>query len=325
MAKAKIEIKGTAEKPPKVNTDGTVDLLFKASMAKDVPKGLKSLGDSFCVVHIGPKTWKKVSSQVKDDSTFIIVGEPKANNNSKGTPFMEVVAFDISLRPDPKAFPLDPEPKKEKQIKKPDPDPGAPVKNSEPDNIKQTKKVYTVQDAVSINDIVIPEKFNNKELGPEYGELLEKAKTTGVIMPLIVEKETMALVDGYKRYCIAKELNMEKVPIKYAKENKANIEINPEWFKPEEVIDLETNKIILLENLHLSTSNLDFRGKLKKVKEGGKLSPVAVRELEDGRYALVMGLLSYIMAKTLDIEKVPAIVRNMSNKELLNQIKIKKL
>lgn len=320
MAKAKIEIKGTAEKPPKVNTDGTVDLLFKASMAKDVPKGLKSLGDSFCVVHIGPKTWKKVSSQVKDDSTFVIVGEPKANNNSKGTPFVEIVAFDISLRPDPKDFPLDPEPKKENQIKKPDPDPGAPIKNSEPDTIKKTKKIYDVQDVVHLSKIVIPEKYKDIDLGPGYNDFIERTRQTGVIKPLIVEEETLILIDGYKRYCVAKGLNIEEIPVKYAK--KPPIKFQENWFRPDEVIEVETKKIKLVENAHLATAELDFHGKLKKMRDSGKPGgPIAVRDLDNGEYALVMGLTSYIAAKVLDIEKIPVVVRNMTNKELVESIK----
>ena len=44
MGRAKITITGTPDRQPKINSDNTVDLLFKLSMAQQVPKGLKSLG-----------------------------------------------------------------------------------------------------------------------------------------------------------------------------------------------------------------------------------------------------------------------------------------
>ncbi len=98
MGKLKITITGNTTKEPKINEDGTVDLIIKAEMSPHVPKGLKSLGASLCLVHVSKKTWKKVSDKATPDSFYIIQGEGKSRVNKKQIPFIEIIAFDISLK-----------------------------------------------------------------------------------------------------------------------------------------------------------------------------------------------------------------------------------
>jgi hypothetical protein len=116
MGKVKITITGNTEKSFKIRDNGVVDLLFKTTMSEVVPKGLKPLGDSFALVHVAPKTWEKVSSEVKPDSFFVIQGEAKANKNNKEMPFFEIIAFDIALKKNPK--PTKPQPQTIKPIQK---------------------------------------------------------------------------------------------------------------------------------------------------------------------------------------------------------------
>jgi hypothetical protein len=98
LGKAKIPITGVATKKPKIKENGAIDLIFKVDMCTSVPKGLKPLGESICLVHFAPKTWKKISDKVNDESFFIIQGEAKATNSAKNTPFLEVIAFNVSLK-----------------------------------------------------------------------------------------------------------------------------------------------------------------------------------------------------------------------------------
>ena len=52
MGKAKITITGVASKPPKIRDDKTVDLLLKVDSSPSVPKGLKPLGQSICLITV---------------------------------------------------------------------------------------------------------------------------------------------------------------------------------------------------------------------------------------------------------------------------------
>ena len=62
-----------------------------------VPKGLSALKDAHCLVRVAPKTWKKVKDKYKIDSKLLITGEASVGINAKGTPYIEVITFDIGL------------------------------------------------------------------------------------------------------------------------------------------------------------------------------------------------------------------------------------
>jgi hypothetical protein len=98
LGKAKITITGTLTRAPKIRDNKTVDLMVNVDMSVTVPKGLKPLGKSICLVHVAPKTWKKVSDKVGENSFFIIQGEAKASVSQKKIPFIEVVALDIGIK-----------------------------------------------------------------------------------------------------------------------------------------------------------------------------------------------------------------------------------
>lgn len=56
-----------------------------------------------------------------------------------------------------------------------------------------------------LNDVVLSES--------ELNELTESIRQEGIRIPLIVQKKTGILIDGYNRLAIAKKLKMEEVPV----------------------------------------------------------------------------------------------------------------
>jgi hypothetical protein len=258
VAKAKITITGTTEKPPKFNPDGTVDLVFKIPMSLQVPGGLKSLGESAYLVHVGKKSWKKVSGVVAPDSFFIIQGETKANITSKQIPFIEVVCFDIAIK---------------EPIAK---DPAEAAKD--PDT-----KAKSVESPAA----EITAEKPSKTAAPEGQEKKQKVKAK----PAEPEKKT------------------EYVPV--------------QWYDPAEVIKINTDDIILEEVLHFNTKTIYLNGILKYINESGRYDvPVAVRPVCDGKYALVMGFKSFIIARILGFKEINAVIREATHKELTESLGI---
>lgn len=73
---------------------------------------------------------------------------------------------------------------------------------------------------VPISDIVAKSKDNYLNDVPlteaEVNELTEDIRKNGIRVPLMVQKKTNRLIDGYNRLSIAKKLKMEEVPVEYS-------------------------------------------------------------------------------------------------------------
>lgn len=252
LGKAKITVTGVANKPPKIKDDKTVDLVLKVDSSPVVPKGLKPLGQSICLVHIAPKTWKKVAENVKEDSFYIIQGDVKAKVNSKNIPFLEIVAFDISLKPDAvakeqlkKKVPEEVVEKQQKetpkQIKSPvkeedlkqkekikgnlnsqkvQPTKKQPKKKEQENQENQTvfSKWYDPEEIqyVSHKDIIMTEDIHlrTKELRLN-GVFKSVYERKTLKSPIAVRPlgEKYVLIIGIKQYITAKILDMENVPV----------------------------------------------------------------------------------------------------------------
>ena len=239
MGKAKITVTGTASKPPKIKDGGVVDLLIKVDMSTAVPKGLKSLGASICLVHIGAKTWKKVASTVKDDSFYIIQGEIKANVSSKNIPFTEVVAFDISLKADAvtKETPKKKEPEKEipKQIEsttkkeaqkqkteiqnKPQTNnQQKPPKKKKPEKQSMFGEWYKPEEIkyISYNELILTEDthLNAKDLQLNgVFKVVNEKKAVKAPMAVRPINGKYSLVMGIKHYITVKIFEMDNIPV----------------------------------------------------------------------------------------------------------------
>ncbi|MGZ0879488.1 plasmid stabilization protein [Priestia megaterium] len=73
------------------------------------------------------------------------------------------------------------------------------------------------QDIVSFDEIIVPEAFLKTHPNPvKTKEVVEFVKRTGHLdKPLTIENGSKVLKDGYRRYIVAKTVNMDKVPVIY--------------------------------------------------------------------------------------------------------------
>jgi len=251
-----VTVTGMANKPPKIKEDNTIDLVLKVETSPSVPKGLKPLGASICLVHIGPKTWKKIATIVKDDSFYIIQGEAKASVSNKNTPFFEVVAFDISLKAGVAAT-------KEQTNKK---TPEEVVKKQEEETVKKPKE----------------------EVKAEKKEAKEKQSVQKKQQP----KKSQEKEEKKPMFC--------------------------EWYKEEEIIFVSHKELVLTEEIHLTAKILQLNNVFKIVNINKTIkAPMAIKPVGDGKYSLVMGLKHYVAVKVFGLEKVPAVIRNMTYDEFL--------
>ena len=90
-----------------------------------------------------------------------------------------------------------------------------------------------------------------------------------------------------------------------------------EWRKNNEIIQIPFTDIILQEKTHLNNANFKL-GRMDPT----HVKPMTVKRIADNKYALVMGLKSFVMAKLLDIETVPAILCDITFNELAEKLGI---
>jgi len=111
-------------------------------------------------------------------------------------------------------------------------------------------------------------------------------------------------------------LNMKK-PWKSNK-NKADFK----WYMEghHEIVYIDTNDIVITEEIHLNCSSLYFSTLFRTVAETHEISyPIAVRPLENGKYSLVAGITRLITAKLFNIQRVPCVITHFTNEEFLKE------
>ncbi|MGL5567691.1 MAG: hypothetical protein ACRDB9_00465 [Cetobacterium sp.] len=98
MITSRIYITGTLDREPKVNEDGTVDLILTNIIEEEAPKMIREKGSSVFLVKISKPQWKCIRNKIsKDDAIFSIMGRVKASTNKKGTPFIYINADYIQI------------------------------------------------------------------------------------------------------------------------------------------------------------------------------------------------------------------------------------
>lgn len=107
MITSKIFISGTLDREPKINEDGSVDLILTNVIENNAPKVLKEKGESIFLVKVSKVKWKSIEESIKKDNAVIsVIGGVKALVNKKGMPFLYVYANSIITKkePDVKGF-----------------------------------------------------------------------------------------------------------------------------------------------------------------------------------------------------------------------------
>ncbi|MGE7595803.1 plasmid stabilization protein [Peribacillus frigoritolerans] len=76
------------------------------------------------------------------------------------------------------------------------------------------------EDFIARKEIVVPEAFLNSHPNPEKTQqVVNYVKRTGHLdEPLTINRETNMLSDGYRRYIVAQQLDLDIVPVAYEKE-----------------------------------------------------------------------------------------------------------
>ncbi len=85
------------------------------------------------------------------------------------------------------------------------------------------------------------------------------------------------------------------------------------------IIKIKTNNVILTEDVHLYANNINFCGNLKYYQSKGKIDePIVVRVMNEleGTYTLVSGFRRLNIAKLLNFEMIPAVVRVNSSQDI---------
>jgi Helix-turn-helix domain len=81
------------------------------------------------------------------------------------------------------------------------------------------------EDFVSLENIIVPEVFLNSTPNPEKTQkVVNYVKRTGCLdEPIMINRDTMILSDGYRRYIVAKKMKMDIVPVVYEKVEVKNL------------------------------------------------------------------------------------------------------
>ena len=115
-----------------------------------------------------------------------------------------------------------------------------------------------------------------------------------------------------------------RVEQKAEKKKKAVVfELEKGWYSDKELVEINVKDVEIVNKEHLTTRTLNLNKTLYNVKNGNRrLTPLAVRKLEDSRYELIAGIKSYCVAKIMDIEKIEAYITELDHEEFVKEHKI---
>lgn len=183
----------------------TFDMKENGSPA--APKGLPKSSTITYTVFINQKQLKKAGLTEENIQTqkIMVQGEPTLDVPIDDCPGeIGVVCFQVSIIPE-----------KQKELDKNNQE---PVKN-EVKAEEKPKGPEGTEDFISIKQISIPEEFLNSTPNPEKTQqVIEYVKRIGYLdEPITINRDTKILTDGYRRYIVAKKVDMKLVPIAYEK------------------------------------------------------------------------------------------------------------
>lgn len=173
------------------------------------PKGLPSGSTITYTVFTNEKQLKKagITKKTIKEQKIMVQGEPTLDVPVDDCPGeIGVICFQVSILPE-----------KKKSIES--------VKASQ-ESVKEEvtaeekpKGPEGTEDFVSLENIIVPEAFLNSTPNPEKTQqVVEYVKRTGYLdEPIMINRDTKILTDGYRRYIVAKKVEMDLVPVVYEK------------------------------------------------------------------------------------------------------------
>lgn len=171
------------------------------------PKGLPNRSTITYTVFINQKQLKKAGLTEENIQTqkVMVQGEPTLDVPVEDCPGeIGVICFQASI-----ILEKQKEPAQNKQ---------APIKE-EAKVEEEPKGPEGTEDFVSLEQIIVPEEFLNTRPNPEKTQkVIDYVKRIGYLdEPITINRETRILTDGYRRYIVAKKMEMDVVPVAYEK------------------------------------------------------------------------------------------------------------
>jgi hypothetical protein len=289
MTDLTILIRGIPEKLPQITKKGDAILVFKTM----------ENNQTYCMVHVKKELWSTVFKEIEDTTYFIIEGTPMTNITPKKIPFISVFCKSIHAIN------------------------GLTKDESTEGQFNFLGKLpFDTSELIPITDINILKTMQKPKTALERALKYFKAHKT-FSKPIIVRKSDMNLISGYENYLLAKDLGIAMVPVSYnytqGAPSKDEIGFgDTPWHTSEEIVEVNVKDIIITENIHLNVQNFTFSINIKGLSKTKTIdTPIAIRPLENGKYSVVAGIVRYFAAKILDIEKIPAVITNMSHDEFI--------
>ena len=186
----------------------TFDMEEKGSPA--APKGLPKSSTITYTVFINQKQLKKagLTEENIQNQKILVQGEPTLDIPVDDCPGeIGVVCFQVSVIPEKQSEAV-------KEEKEPD-------KKEEVKAEEEPKGPEGTEGFISLNQIKVPEEFLQFQPSAYKTQLvMDHVKQSGILdEPITIDRETGMLTDGYRRYVVAKKLDMKTVPVMYEKNN----------------------------------------------------------------------------------------------------------
>ncbi|MFZ0443592.1 MAG: plasmid stabilization protein [Bacillus sp. (in: firmicutes)] len=177
------------------------------------PKGLPKSSTITYTVFINQKQLKKAGLTEDNIQTqkIMVQGEPTLDVPIEDCPGeIGVVCFQISIIP---------EKQKEKELSKDNQEPEKNEVKAEVKTEEKPKGPEGTEDFILLKQISVPEEFLNSHPNPvKTQQVMDYVKQTGYLdEPIIINRDTKGLTDGYRRYIVAKEMKIDLVPVAYEK------------------------------------------------------------------------------------------------------------
>ncbi|MGE7187274.1 plasmid stabilization protein [Peribacillus sp. NPDC006672] len=172
------------------------------------PKGLPGGSTITYTVFLNQKQLQKAGLTAKNinQQKIMVQGEPTLDVPVEDCPGeIGLICFQVSVLPE--------KPEKKETNK--------PVKIQAAEKPKEKPKAPKgTEDFLERKVIVVPEAFLNSHPNPEKTQqVINYVKETGHLdEPLTINRGTNMLTDGYRRYIVAQQLELEIVPVIYEKE-----------------------------------------------------------------------------------------------------------
>jgi ParB-like chromosome segregation protein Spo0J len=137
-----------------------------------------------------------------------------------------------------------------------------------------------------ISDIVVKSKNNYLNDIPlsdaELNELTESIRKDGIKVPVMVDKKSKILIDGYNRVAVAKKLKMDEIPVDLQDIGEDNIEkVQYELQVGRRNLNASDRKLIIGRLINLQKMSVEHAAKVSGMKKGAVKFAAKVADIVD--------------------------------------------